>query len=165
MRYMMLSPEDQQTLLADLAAMPDFLDAAFGALSVAAITRRGPGDTFSPVEHCWHLADLEREGYAVRIRRLRAENDPLLPDFDGARIAAERDYRARDWRAALLAFRAARAANLHALRGLDEAEWLRPGSQEGVGKVTLCDLPAMMAEHDRSHRQEIEAWLRANRTP
>jgi len=27
--------------------------------------------------------------------------------------------------------------------------------------VALCDLPAMMAEHDASHRAEIEDWRRA----
>jgi hypothetical protein len=163
MRYMMLSPEDQRTMLSDLAAMPDFLEAAFGALPPDAITRRGPDDTFSPVEHCWHLADLEREGYAVRIQRLRSEDDPALRDFDGARIAEERDYRALDWRMGLSTFRAARGANLRALRALTEAEWLRAGSQEGVGKLTLCDLPAMMAEHDHGHRQEIAAWLESHR--
>jgi hypothetical protein len=31
--------------------------------------------------------------------------------------------------------------------------------QEGFGPVSLCDLPSMMAEHDDSHRREIEAWL------
>ncbi len=157
----MLTPQDQQTLLADLEATPAFLEATFGQLSPADITRRGPGDTFSPVEHAWHLADLEREGYAVRIRRLIAEDDPELLGFDGARIAQERDYRSLDLPAAIQAFREARAANVRALRALTDEEWLRPGSQEGVGKLTLCDLPTMMAVHDLGHRQEIEAWLAA----
>jgi hypothetical protein len=109
------------------------------------------------------MADLEREGYAVRIRRLLAEDDPELQDFDGARIAIARDYRSLDLGAGLEAFRAARAENLRVLRALTEAQWLRPGSQEGVGKVTLCTIPAMMAEHDRGHRQEIEDWLQAQR--
>ena len=59
------------------------------------------------------------------------------------------------------AFREARRANLAAFARLGEAEWSRAGSQEGVGAVSLCDLPAMMAEHDRAHRAEIEAWRRA----
>ena len=42
----------------------------------------------------WHLCDLEREGFGVRIRRLRDETTPHPPDFDGTRVAQQRDYRA-----------------------------------------------------------------------
>jgi hypothetical protein len=37
-------------------------------------------------------------------------------------------------------------------------QWSRGGTQEGVGRIALCDLPSMMAEHDASHRAEIAAW-------
>jgi hypothetical protein len=45
-----------------------------------------------------------------------------------------------------------------------EPTWARPGTQEGVGEMTLCDLPAMMAEHDDAHREEIEAWAQIIRS-
>jgi hypothetical protein len=115
------------------------------------------------VAQCWHLADLEREGYGVRIRRLRAETAPALPDFDGARLARERNYASRSLAAGLAAFRAARRENLAALRALGGEEWTRGGTQEGVGPIMLCDVPAMMAEHDAGHRDEIRAWRSARR--
>jgi hypothetical protein len=31
-----------------------------------------------------------------------------------------------------------------------------------VGAVALCDVRALMAEHDASHRAEIEAWKRSS---
>ncbi len=161
MRYSMLNTFEQDRLLSDLQAMPAFLEASFGAMSPSEAVTPGPNDTFAPVEHCWHLADLEREGYAARIRRLREEADPWLPDFDGATIARERDYRSRSLAAGIAAFRAARLENLSALRTLTPEDWMRPGTQEGVGGIRLCDIPAMMAEHDASHRQEIQAWLEA----
>ncbi len=161
MRYMQLSVADREALLEQLEAMPALLRSTFAALSPAEAARPGPEESFAPVEHCWHLADLEREGYAVRIRRLLAEETPALPDFDGARIAAERGYRSLSLTAGIEAFREARAANLKALRGLGDRDWLRSGTQEGVGPVALCDLPAMMAEHDEGHRREIEAWALA----
>jgi len=163
MRYMQLTRTDQDAMLAELAAMPDFLAAAFGRLPLADLTLRGPGDTFSPVEQCWHLADLEREGYGLRIERLLHETAPALTDFDGARIAKERDYRSRSLAAGIAAFKDARAANLARLRAASEEAWLRAGTQEGVGPVALCDIPAMMAEHDAGHRAEIEIWLRTYR--
>jgi len=32
--------------------------------------------------------------------------------------------------------------------------------QEGVGTVSLCDMPAFMSQHDAAHRAEIEDWKR-----
>lgn len=165
MRYMLLDSKDQQTLLDDLQALPDFLKATFGSLTELDAATRGADDTFSPVEHCWHLADLEREGYAVRIRRLWAEREPVLPDFDGARIAQERNYRSRSLAEGLAAFAQARRANIALLRTLRSADWLRRGTQDGVGPVALCDIPEMMAEHDATHRAEIEAWTRERHGP
>lgn len=156
MRYMLLTIEDQQTLLERLSVMPSFLDDVFGGLSPAEALEGADG--FSPVEQCWHLADLEREGYAVRIRRLRNEVEPALPDFDGEQVARERNYKSLSLHDGLAAFRRARAENLAALRGLTSSEWERRGTQEGVGSVGLCDIPLMMSEHDAAHRAEIDAW-------
>ena len=139
--------------------MPDVLDKAFAGLS-AADARLAGADGFSPVEQCWHLADLERDGYGVRIRRLLTEDEPALPDFDGERVAqrARLQSRCRSIEG-LAAFRQARAENVAAFRRVSDREWERRGTQEGVGRIGLCDVPAMMAEHDAAHRKEIEAWI------
>ena len=158
MRYLSLSRAEREILWTDLEAMPAFLAGRFGSLSTGEAVRPGPGGTFSPVEQCWHLADLERDGYAVRIRRLLDEPEPRLPDFDGARVAEERRYRTLSLAEGLVAFREARAANLAVLRSLGAAQWSRAGTQDEVGPVALCDIPHMMAEHDASHRAEIAAW-------
>jgi len=160
---MKLNRPDRQALVGRLAAMPDFLEVTFARLDRTEAAERGRNGEPSPVEQCWHLADLEREGYAVRIRRLLDETNPALPDFDGTQVAHERNYRAKPLSAALHAFREARAANLAALRQAEAGDWLRAGVQEGVGPVALCDIPAMMDEHDEAHRTEIEAWLRERR--
>jgi hypothetical protein len=165
MRFVRMTTRDQEELLAQLAAMPGFLEETFGGISPTDALVPGPEGAFSPVEQCWHLADLERDGYAVRIRRLLAETDPVLPDFDGARIAVERKYRTLALAEGLRAFRAARAANLNTLRSVTPSNWSRSGTQEGVGVVALCDLPLMMAEHDAGHVQEIQAWLAARGGP
>src|SRR5687767_11426580 len=134
MQYMLLTRESQAALLASLGAMPDFVDEAFGGLS-AADARVAGADGFSPVEKCWHLADLEREGYAVRIARLLGEDEPVLPDFDGDRIARERNYQSLSLGEGLAAFRLARTANVAALRRVSDREWDRRGTQEGVGRI------------------------------
>ena len=78
---------------------------------------------------------------------------------DGATIAGFRVLRSLG--EGLAAFRRARARNLAALRAVPTEGWTRAGTQQGVGRVSLCDLPGMMAEHDSAHRAEIEAWRRA----
>ena len=161
MKYLLLGREERKVLMEGLDAMPGALAERFASLSSEEAARPGPGETFSPVEQAWHLADLEREGFGVRIRRLLDEDDPSLPDFDGARLAEERRYRSRSLDEGLAAFTSARAANLALLRTVGPAQWSRAGTQEGVGRVALCDLPQMMSEHDAAHRAEIEAWARA----
>jgi hypothetical protein len=55
-------------------------------------------------------------------------------------------------------------ANVAAPRALTAEQWERRGTHGGVGPLARCDVPAMMAEHDASHRQEIEVWTGARRT-
>lgn len=163
MKYMELGMAERRALISELAAMPDYLAAAFEGVSAADAASAGPDGSFGPVEQCWHLADLERDGFGIRIRRLLTESQPRLPDFDGAAIAQERCYRSRSLTEGLAVFRAARQDNLAMLGEVRAADWTRAGTQDGVGTVALCDIPAMMAEHDASHRLEIEAWRRARR--
>jgi DinB superfamily len=144
-----------ESLVAELATMPGFLERTAAVVSEDRAAAPGPGGAFAFVEQVWHLADLEREGYGVRIERLLREEAPQLPDFDGGRIARERDYRTLLPAEGLSTFRKARLHNLEALRRASLEDRARAGMQEGVGRVTLGDIPRMMAEHDRSHRREI----------
>jgi hypothetical protein len=155
----MNTPADLAALLDALEAMPQDLRSAAGKMTLDVARTPPPDGGFSLVEQAWHLADLEREGYGERIRRLLADDDPDLPDFDGARVAAGRNYRAKSLRAGIAVFLAARTANLALLRSVEGAAWDRVGRQEGVGRVTLRDIPRMMREHDDSHRAEIAALL------
>jgi hypothetical protein len=161
MKYLRLDRAERRVLMDGLEAMADFVAAHFASISAEEAVRGGPNETLAPVEQCWHLAELEREGFGARIRRLLDEEDPFLPDFDGARLVLVRKYRSRSLQEGLAAFRAERRANLALLRTVVAEQWTRAGTQEGVGRVALCDVPAMMAEHDAGHRAEIEAWSRA----
>ena len=161
----MTTPADLAALLDSLEVMPQDLRLAAGRMTPEA-ARTPPSDGgFSLVEQAWHLADLEREGYGERIRRLLDEDEPELPDFDGARVAAERNYRAKSLADGIAAFLAARTANVGRLRSVEGAAWERAGGQEGVGRVMLRDIPRMMREHDDSHRAEISALLAGSPIP
>ena len=118
--------------------------------------RSGP---FALVEHLCHIADLEREAFGERIRRLLAEDDPFLPDFDGEKAAREREYLKLELAPALAAFTAAREENLRTLRAVAGAQWARSGRQEGVGVVTLQEMSRRMLDHDFAHLNEIADLL------
>jgi hypothetical protein len=150
-----MNRRDLETLLLTLESTPALLARAAEAICPSEMAKKPADGGFSFVENVWHLADLEREAYGVRIRRILVEDSPDLTNFDGNRVARERRYQDRDVAAGLSAFAAARRRNLEALAGLTAAEWAREGVQDGVGKVQLADLPKMMAEHDRSHTADI----------
>jgi hypothetical protein len=65
----------------------------------------------------------------------------------------------------MASFLAARTANVALLRTVPDAAWPRAGRQEGVGRITLRDVPRMMREHDDSHRAEIAALLAGTSLP
>ena len=141
-----------------LDAMPEFLGAAVDAVAPEEATARPGADEFSLVEHACHLRDLEREGYLARVRRILAESEPALAGFDGTAVAAERDYLSQDARAAAREFAAVRNEVCTLLGGLTLAQ-LERAATFGGERITLADLAAMMVEHDREHREEIERLM------
>jgi hypothetical protein len=148
-----------ETLLVTLESTSALLQRAAEDLTAEQVRRRPAGGGFSLLENVWHLADLEREAYGERIRRLLSEDEPTLANFDGERAARERGYQDRDLAEGLAAFAAARRRNIEKLRGARGEDWKRSGVQEGAGRISLADLPHMMAEHDRSHTQDVAALL------
>jgi len=143
-------------VLKELEAFPAFLSEVASRTDAETSRRPVPGGVFSLVEQAWHLADLEREAYGQRIRRLCNEERPALSDFDGDRIARERNYRTRSLAEGVAAFAVARAENIRFLLSLAPEDWSRTGTQEGVGEIRLADVPRMMMKHDAAHRREIE---------
>lgn len=155
-----MNRRELETLFLTLESTPALLAKAALDLPEDRVRQRGTTGGFSFVEHVWHLADLEREGYGVRIRRLLSEDEPLLSNFDGERIANERVYQRRDLADGLLAFATARVRNLQILRSVSSGDWARTAKQEGIGAVALGDIPRMMVEHDRAHEREIAGLIR-----
>jgi acetylornithine deacetylase/succinyl-diaminopimelate desuccinylase-like protein len=128
---------------------PERIARLIETLDDAAMRAKPDWAEFSIAANICHLRDIEAEGFNVRARRMQSEPDPFLPDVDGAKLAAERDYDAQDWRSALRDFAALRADTLSRLDGEGS------GTLEGVGRITLRDLAARMAQHDRGHVNEI----------
>ncbi|MEP6769775.1 MAG: DinB family protein [Acidobacteriota bacterium] len=154
-----MNRRELETLLLTLESTPLLMARAARGLSASDARCRPAAGGFSLAENVWHLADLEREGFGVRIRRILCEDDPTLSNFDGDRIAQERSYQSRDIEAGIQAFTESRRRNIETLRSLTSADWNRGGVQDGVGPLSLADLARKMAEHDRSHTSDVAALL------
>jgi hypothetical protein len=141
-----------------LEAMPAFLDAALDAASPEDLVTRHAEGEFSLLEHACHLRDLEREGYLVRVRRILSERSPSLEGFDGTAVARSRDYMTQDARVAAQEFSAARREVLGMLAATTPDDLAREATFCDK-RISLRDLVAMMEEHDRGHREEIEQLL------
>ena len=111
---------------------------------------------FSLVQHLWHLADVEQQGWALRFARLLHEAEPLLPGVDGDQLAREGRYQQRLWRAAARRFEAQRRRTLQALRRCDAAVLRRPVHFSGQ-PATGAEMLAAMLAHDHEHRGEMAA--------
>ena len=101
-----------------------------------------------------YLDDSELQGMLDALERLRASV------VEGRFTAADSDEDVHGaLERGLMLFSRARALNLEALRALSPSDWRRSGAQEGVGHVTLADIPRMMVAHDRSHETELAGLL------
>jgi hypothetical protein len=143
-----------------LGAMPCIVAVAVEGAMDEDLRCRGPDEGFCLLEQACHLRDLEREGYFVRLDRMLSEPHPTLAGFEGDVVARERDYMAQDARQAARDFALARERFLQRARALTAGEMRRSGDFMGRS-ITVCDLLAMMVDHDDGHRREIERLLAA----
>ena len=138
--------------------MPGFLQAAIVRATPRGLRARAAPGAFCLIEHACHLRDLEREGYAPRLRRMLEESGPSLASFEGDVVARERNYMVQDPRDAAAEFAIARAAFLARAESLTDGELARTAAFGGR-TITIRDLLSMMVEHDEEHRVEIAALV------
>jgi hypothetical protein len=129
------------------------------AEAVAGITdeeldRRPPGDgerTAREIIH--HLADSESMA-SIRLRRLIAEDEPLIQGYDEPKWARRLHYD-RPTEASLAVLPAVRAASLQLLESLTEEEWRRTGRHSESGAYSVERWLEIYAAHPEEHADQI----------
>lgn len=145
-----------QSALEFLRQTPDLVQDLTSGLPRERQSWRPAEGEFSILENVCHLRDIEAEGYTVRIHKILTEDNPLLLDLDGGRLAIERQYNSGQLVAALEEFRTARSRSLAELQSVSQETFARRGELEIIGPVTLWEMVLKMVEHDRGHIQEIK---------
>jgi hypothetical protein len=126
---------------------------------VASMTAHPIPGKWSAREIVHHLGDSETTA-AIRLRRLLAEDHPVIQGYDQDEYALRLKYNERDSGPALEAFRAARTTTAQILEHLSDDDVKGEGSHTESGRYTVEDWLRIYAAHAHNHAQQIRA-LRA----
>lgn len=140
------------------AGYDEVVRALEGATDAELDARPAPG-AWTAREIVHHLADSEMTS-AIRLRRLIAEDSPVIHGYD-QELFARRLYYDRPLQPSLDAFRAARASTAALLERLTPAEWQRAGTHSESGPYSVERWLEIYADHAHNHADQIR---RARRT-
>ncbi len=101
-----------------------------------------------------HLADSESTS-AIRLRRLLAEDRPVIAGYDQDLFARRLKYNEREIEPSLEAFRSARASTAQILDLMTEADWTREGEHSESGRYTPEHWLRIYADHAHNHAGQI----------
>lgn len=115
--------------------------------------RPGPRD-WSAAMVLSHLADAELV-YGMRLKLILSEDRPHISPFD-ENAWVERSARLEeDMKDVLARWRVLREHNVRLLESLDDAEWRRAGVHSQRGELSIRQVVALLAEHDRGHLDQL----------
>ncbi|HSS94630.1 MAG TPA: DinB family protein [Candidatus Dormibacteraeota bacterium] len=114
---------------------------------------RSASDEWTPRMIAHHLADSEMMS-AIRLRRLVAEDDPVIQGYDEV-MFAKRLTSDRPIAPSLEAMRYARESSAQILERLSEADWHRAGRHSESGPYSVETWLAIYAAHGHDHAAQI----------
>ena len=153
-----MDAERRAALVARYEAGPEVLRTAVAGLTEAELDRRPADGGWTPREVVHHVADSEMTS-AIRLRRLIAEDAPLIAGYDGDEFARRLHYADRPIEPALAAVAGARSTTAQILRGLSDAEWARTGTHTESGPYGVERWLEIYAVHCDEHADQIRQAL------
>ncbi|HVB74723.1 MAG TPA: DinB family protein [Ktedonobacteraceae bacterium] len=129
--------------------------AAIEGLSDAQLQRSPAPGEWSIREVLIHMPDSEIFVYE-RIRRILAEDKPILHAFPEEMWAAHLNYGAQNYKLSLDLLAALRHSNAALLRSLPAAAWERTGMHSERGEMSLFDIFTVYLAHGKNHLKQVE---------
>jgi len=128
--------------------------ASLAGIDEAGLDARPADGGWTPREVVQHTADSEMTA-AIRLRRLVAEENPVIVGYDGDTFALRLHYADRPIEPALAAIAAARATTVQILDALTDAEWARTGTHSESGPYGVERWLEIYAVHCDEHADQI----------
>ena len=128
--------------------------ASLAGIDEAGLDARPADGGWTPREVVQHTADSEMTA-AIRLRRLVAEENPVIVGYDGDTFAHRLHYADRPIEPALAAIAAARATTVQILDSLTDAEWARTGTHSESGQYGIERWLEIYAVHCDEHADQI----------
>jgi uncharacterized damage-inducible protein DinB len=139
---------------------PPAVRQAVTGLGGEALTARPVPGKWSILEVVCHLVDSE-QAWCHRMKRVIAEDRPLLIGYDESRFASALAYHHRDLEQELALLEGMRLQMARILRTLPGSAWTRLGVHSERGLMSLEDLLQAETEHIPHHLGFIEEKRRA----
>jgi hypothetical protein len=146
--------KERDELIARYAAGYDEVKAALEGFPAGGLTAHPIVGKWSAAEIVHHLADSETTS-ALRIRKLLAEDHPIIHGYDQELFAARLHYNERDIAPSLEAFRQARATTMQLLPVMTDADWAREGWHSESGRYSAETWLRIYAAHAHNHAAQI----------
>lgn len=155
---MTASPPTTNPVIEELALLPDRVAALVNGRTEEQLRARAAPDAWSAKQIVAHLADAARI-YHERLARIATEARPLLPGYDEAALAIERNYQEMDSATLVPEIRRWRGQTAALLAALPVAAWQRSGVHAETGEMNLIQLAAHMIEHEADHLRGLARQL------
>lgn len=149
-----MGPDERQQLISQYEAGYDEVLKNLADFPPESLTAHPIPGKWSAAEIVHHLADSETTS-ALRLRRLLAEDHPLIQGYDQDQYAANLHYTERDIAPALQAFRFARETTAQLIHLMKEEDWHREGTHSESGSYTTEDWLRIYAAHAHNHAAQI----------
>ena len=128
--------------------------ASLEGIDDAGLDGRPADGGWTPREVVHHTADSEMTA-GIRLRRLVAEENPVIVGYDGDTFAVRLRYADRPIEPALDAIAAARSTTAQILDRLTDAEWARTGTHTESGAYGVEQWLETYAVHCDDHADQI----------
>lgn len=130
------------------------VEEAIAGITDAELDRRPAGEgEWTAREVIHHLADSESMAY-IRLRRLIAEDDPVIQGYDEPEWARRLHYD-RPIEPSLAVLKAVRGASLQLLESITDAEWARTGTHTESGPYSVDAWLSTYSAHPQDHANQI----------
>lgn len=149
-----MTVEERQKLIAQYEGGYDEVVKALEGFPAELLTAHPIPDKWSAAEIVHHLADSETAS-GLRLRRLLAEDHPLIQGYDQDAYAARLNYNEREITPSLEAFRYARETTAQLFEFMSDADWHKEGTHSESGSYSSEDWLKIYAAHAHNHAAQI----------